>query len=33
MWGLVILVGAGIFFTALQPRRDHAATHRPSATH
>ena len=33
MWGLVILVGAAIFFTALQPRRDHAATHRPSATH
>ena len=27
MWGLVIVVGATIFFTALQPRRDHAATH------
>ena len=28
MWGLVIVAGAAIFFTALQPRRDHAATHR-----
>ena len=31
MWGLVIVAGAMIFFTALQPRRDHAATH-PGAT-
>src|SRR4029453_4172190 len=28
MWGLVIVAGAAIFFTAFQPRRDHAATHR-----
>ena len=27
MWGLVIVAGAVIFFTALQPRRDQAATH------
>jgi hypothetical protein len=27
MWGLVIVVGAAIFFTALQPRSDQAATH------
>jgi hypothetical protein len=27
MSGLVIVAGATIFFTALQPRRDHAATH------
>jgi hypothetical protein len=32
MWALVIAVGAAIFFTALQPRRDHAATHRPSSS-
>jgi hypothetical protein len=32
MWGLVIAVGAGIFFTALQPRRDHTAAHRPSSS-
>jgi hypothetical protein len=32
MWGLVIAAGAAIFFTALQPRRDHAATHGPSAS-
>jgi hypothetical protein len=32
MWGLIILAGATIFFTALQPRRDHSATHRPSST-
>jgi hypothetical protein len=30
MWGLVIVVGAVIFFTAFQPRRDQAATHRVS---
>ena len=28
MWGLVIVTGAAIFFTAFQQRRDHAATHR-----
>jgi hypothetical protein len=28
MWGLVIVAGAAIFFTAFQQRRDHAATHR-----
>jgi hypothetical protein len=27
MWGLVIVAGAAIFFTAFQQRRDHAATH------
>jgi hypothetical protein len=27
MWGLVIVAGAAIFFTAFQPRRDQAATH------
>jgi hypothetical protein len=32
MWGVVIAVGAAIFFTALQPRRDHAGTHRSSST-
>jgi hypothetical protein len=32
MWGLVVLVGAAIFFTALQQRRDHAATHGASAS-
>lgn len=32
MWGLVVAVGAAIFFTALQPRRDHAETHRPNAS-
>ena len=31
MWGLLIVAGAAIFFTAFQPRRDHAATHRPSS--
>jgi hypothetical protein len=30
MWGLVIVAGAAIFFTAFQQRRDHAATHRVS---
>jgi hypothetical protein len=30
MWGLLIVVGAVIFFTAFQPRRDQAATHRVS---
>jgi hypothetical protein len=28
MWGLVIVAGAAIFFTAFQPRRHNAATHR-----
>ena len=28
MWGLLIVAGAAIFFTAFQQRRDHAATHR-----
>ena len=28
MWGVVIVTGAAIFFTAFQQRRDHAATHR-----
>ena len=32
MWALVLVAGAAIFFTAFQPRRDHAATHRPSAS-
>ena len=32
MWGVVIVVAAAIFFTALQPRRDHAATHRASTS-
>jgi hypothetical protein len=27
MWGLVIVAGAAIFFTAFQPRRDQAETH------
>jgi hypothetical protein len=27
MWGLIIVAGAAIFFTAFQPRSDHAATH------
>jgi hypothetical protein len=27
MWGLVIVAGVAIFFTAFQPRRDQAATH------
>lgn len=31
MWGLVIVTGAAIFFTAFQQRRDHAATHRVNA--
>ena len=31
MWGLVIVAGAAIFFTAFQQRRDHAATHRVDA--
>ena len=31
MWGLLIVAGAAIFFTAFQPRRDHAATHRASS--
>ena len=31
MWGLVIVAGAAIFFTAFQQRRDHAATHRVNA--
>jgi len=31
MWGVLIAVGAAIFFTALQPLRDHAATHRGAA--
>ena len=30
MWGLLIVVGAAIFFTAFQQRRDHAVTHRVS---
>jgi hypothetical protein len=30
MWGLLIVTGAAIFFTAFQQRRDHAATHRVS---
>jgi hypothetical protein len=30
MWGLVIVAGAAIFFTAFKQRRDHAATHRVS---
>ena len=30
MWGLLIVAGAAIFFTAFQQRRDHAATHRVS---
>ena len=28
MWGLLIVAGVAIFFTAFQQRRDHAATHR-----
>jgi len=32
MWLLVIAVGLAIFFTALKPRRDHAATHAPSSS-
>jgi hypothetical protein len=28
IWGLLVLVGAVIFLTALQPRRDRSATHR-----
>jgi len=31
MWGLVIVTGAAIFFTAFKQRRDHAATHRVNA--
>jgi hypothetical protein len=31
MWGLLIVTGAAIFFTAFQQRGDHAATHRVSA--
>lgn len=27
-WGLIVLAGAAIFFTAFQQRRDHAETHR-----
>jgi hypothetical protein len=30
MWGLLVVTGAAIFFTAFQQRRDHAATHRMS---
>jgi hypothetical protein len=30
MWGLLIVTGAAIFFTAFQQRRDHASTHRVS---
>jgi hypothetical protein len=32
MWLFVIAVGLAVFFTALKPRRDHAATHRQSST-
>jgi hypothetical protein len=31
MWGLLIVVGAAIFFTALRPRSDRTGTHRPSS--
>jgi hypothetical protein len=30
MWGLIVVAGAAIFFTAFQQRRDHAETHRAS---
>ena len=32
LWLVVLAVTALVFFTALQPRRDHAATHRPDAS-
>lgn len=32
MWGLVVVTGVAIFFTALHPGRDHAATHVPDTS-